>query len=233
MRWDPFRQVAPFLTGDEEPSRFMPDFQIEKTEDGFFFKADLAGIKENEVDIAVTGNRLTISGHIYNPRECSYAGFTRAFTLPEESDGNKQIRAALDGGVLTVGWSKGLDELRRKQRTCRATIRWRAGNRKAGRRETAGGAEAVGGRGRVMITLRRAAQRQPRPEPQAGRVAHVRPAGPEWIRSRMGSAPSRFSTRSGCRRGRPCRGARIAMARSSPTCERARSRTTIPAGARA
>ena len=31
--------------------------------------------------------------------------------------------------------------------------------------------------------------------------------------------------------GRPCRGARIAMPTSSPTCERARSRTTIPAGA--
>ena len=33
--------------------------------------------------------------------------------------------------------------------------------------------------------------------------------------------------------GATFRGARIAMPRSSPTCERARSRTTIPAGARA
>jgi len=64
MRWDPFRDAAPFLTGDEEPTRFMPDFQIEETDDGFVFRADLLGIKENEVDIAVTGDRLTISGHI-------------------------------------------------------------------------------------------------------------------------------------------------------------------------
>src|SRR6185295_19837030 len=72
IRLDPFREVAPFLIGDEESTRFMPDFLIEKTEEGFVFKADLLGIKENEVDISVTGNRLTISGHIYDPRACSY-----------------------------------------------------------------------------------------------------------------------------------------------------------------
>jgi len=108
IRSDPFREAAPFLTGNEEPTRFMPDFQIEKTDDGFLFKADLLGIKENEVDIAVTGNRLTISGHIYDPHACSYSGFTRAFALPGGKDGDKAIRAALDGGVLTVMLSKGL-----------------------------------------------------------------------------------------------------------------------------
>jgi HSP20 family protein len=108
MRWDPFHQVVPFLTGDEEPTRFTPDFQIDKTEDGFVFRADLFGIKENELDIAVTGNRLTIRGHIYDARERSYAAFTRAFTLPEGSDPNRKIRAALDGGVLTVMLSEGL-----------------------------------------------------------------------------------------------------------------------------
>ena len=39
-RWDPFRQVAPFLTEDDESARFKPDFN-EKTEGGFLFKADL------------------------------------------------------------------------------------------------------------------------------------------------------------------------------------------------
>ena len=104
MRADPFGLGAPFLTGEERP-RFVPDFQLEKTEDSFVFKANLLGIKDNEVDIAVAGDRLTISGHLYDPRACSYAGFTRAFTLPEGSSGNKQIRAALDAGVLTVTFS--------------------------------------------------------------------------------------------------------------------------------
>ena len=109
MRADPFRPVAPWSTGDHEPARFKPDFQIETTEDGFVFKADLAGIKENEVDIAVTGNRLTISGHIYDARAGSFAGFTRVFTLPEGNDSNDEVRAALDRGVLTVRWSTRLE----------------------------------------------------------------------------------------------------------------------------
>jgi HSP20 family protein len=104
MRAGPFGQGAPSLTG-EEPPRFVPDFQLEKTEDSFVFKANLLGIKENEVDIAVAGDRLTISGHLYDPRACSYSGFTRAFTLPDGSRGAKQVRAALDGGVLTVTFS--------------------------------------------------------------------------------------------------------------------------------
>ena len=108
-RWDPFRQVAPFLTGDDESARFRPDFKIENIEGGFLFKADLPGIKENEIDIAVSGNRLTISGHIYDSRECSFAGFTSAFTLPEGSGGNRKIHAALDRGVLTVLWSNRLE----------------------------------------------------------------------------------------------------------------------------
>jgi HSP20 family protein len=109
MRADPFRPVVPWSTGDQEPARFKPDFQIETTADGFVFKAELAGIKENEVDIAVTGNRLTISGHIYDTRAGSFAGFTRVFTLPEGSDSNDSVRAALDRGVLTVRWSKRLE----------------------------------------------------------------------------------------------------------------------------
>jgi len=105
MRADPFRQVALFPTDGAEPMRFEPDFQVEKTEDSFSFKAELLGIKENEVDIVVSGDRLTISGHLYDPGACSYAGFTRAFTLPETHDSDKPVRAALDRGVLTVTFS--------------------------------------------------------------------------------------------------------------------------------
>jgi HSP20 family protein len=104
MRADPFGLGAP-LPARDEPPRFVPDFQLEKTDDSFVFTANLLGIKDNEVDIAVAGDRLTISGHLYDPHACSYSGFTRAFTLPEGSRGDKQIRAALDDGVLTVTFS--------------------------------------------------------------------------------------------------------------------------------
>jgi HSP20 family protein len=111
MPWDPFHQLPSSLTGDEEP-RFAPDFHIEETEDGFAFKADLPGIKANEVAITVSGTWLTIRGHIYDAGACSFAGFTRAFTLPEKTDGNQQIRAELDRGVLTVLLSKRREQVR-------------------------------------------------------------------------------------------------------------------------
>ena len=111
MRWDPFRQMAS-VTGEEQPARFTPDFEVKETKDGFVFKADVPGIKETDLEITMTGNRLTISGKreaektentdIYYARECSYGGFTRAFTLPEGTDGDNRIRADLDQGVLTL-----------------------------------------------------------------------------------------------------------------------------------
>jgi HSP20 family protein len=105
MRADLFFQSPASPTAEEAPTRFMPDFQIEQSDDGFVFRADLLGIKENEVDIALTGDRLTISGHLYDPRACSYARFTRGFTLPPTHTGDRPIRAVLDGGVLTVTFS--------------------------------------------------------------------------------------------------------------------------------
>lgn len=110
--WDPFRQMAPFMTGEDPPARFSPDFEIKETKDGFLFKADVPGIKEKDLEVTMTGNRLTISGKreatkeenndSYYARECSYGSFIRAFTLPEGTDGNNHIRADLNQGVLTL-----------------------------------------------------------------------------------------------------------------------------------
>jgi len=104
--------MAPFLTGEEQPGRLTPTFEVRETKEGFVFKADVPGIKEKDLEITMTGNRLTISGKreaekaentdIFYARECSYGGFTRAFTLPEGTDGNNQIRAELNQGVLTL-----------------------------------------------------------------------------------------------------------------------------------
>lgn len=112
MRWDPFRQMSPFLTGEEQPARFAPDFEIKETKDSFVFKADVPGIKEKDLEITMTGDRLTISGKrepekeekagTYYACERSYGAFTRAFTLPEGTDGNNHIRAELNEGVLTL-----------------------------------------------------------------------------------------------------------------------------------
>lgn len=112
MRWDPFREMAPFSTEAAQPARFAPDFEIRETKDGFLFKADLPGVKEKDLEISITGNRLTISGKreaekdestdTYYACERSYGAFTRAFTVPEGTAAGNQIRAELNQGVLTL-----------------------------------------------------------------------------------------------------------------------------------
>lgn len=112
MGWDPFREMAPFWPGEEQPVRFAPDFEVKETKAGFVFNADVPGIKEKDLEITMTGNRLTISGKrevemedgtdTYYARERSYGSFTRAFTLPEGTDGGDHIRASLHEGVLTL-----------------------------------------------------------------------------------------------------------------------------------
>lgn len=111
-RWDPFQEMAPFWPGEEQPVRFAPDFEVKETKEGFVFKADVPGIKEKDLEITMTGNRLTISGKreaemeertdTYYACERSYGSFTRAFTLPEGTDGGDHILADLKEGVLTL-----------------------------------------------------------------------------------------------------------------------------------
>src|SRR4029453_12480087 len=62
IRWDPFREMAPFWPGEEQPVRYAPDFEVKETKEGFVFKADVPGVKEKDLEITLTGNRLTISG---------------------------------------------------------------------------------------------------------------------------------------------------------------------------
>jgi HSP20 family protein len=68
-------------------------------------------VKEEEVDVSLTGNRLTISGQReeekredsdrYHAYECSYGSFTRSFSLPEGTDPDN-VKAEMKDGVLNV-----------------------------------------------------------------------------------------------------------------------------------
>ena len=121
---DPFRQMSPFWPGEEQPVRFTPDFEVKETKEGFVFKADLPGVKEKDLEITMTGNRLTISGKreadmeekadTYYACERSYGSFTRSFTLPEGTDGENHSRAELKEGVLTLLLPKKLEQQPRR-----------------------------------------------------------------------------------------------------------------------
>jgi HSP20 family protein len=109
LRWDPFGE---FDRGTGfQGGTFAPSVNVRETTQSFVFRADLPGVKEDNVEILLTGNRLTISGHRedekreetdrYHAYESSYGSFARSFTLPEGTD-SEHVRAEMKDGILEV-----------------------------------------------------------------------------------------------------------------------------------
>jgi HSP20 family protein len=112
MRWDPFAELGTWGTRE---AAFVPSFEVKETKDAYLFRADLPGVREEDLEISLTGNRLTVSGkreeekreedERYYAYERSYGSFSRAFTLPEGGDVD-HANAELSNGVLTVSIPK-------------------------------------------------------------------------------------------------------------------------------
>lgn len=113
LNWDPFRQMEPSFAAQE--LTFLPEFEVSENKDGYLFKADLPGVKEPDIQISLTGDRLLISGkresaeehkgETYYVCERSYGQFSRSFTLPEGAD-TGHMKADLSNGVLTIALPK-------------------------------------------------------------------------------------------------------------------------------
>jgi HSP20 family protein len=108
LRWDPYRD---FGFPEETANSFMPSFDVQETPDAYLFTADMPGIRKEDLDLQLAGNRLTISGRresetvsdegqIYS-QERSFGTFSRSFTLPEEVESGK-VAAELRDGVLSL-----------------------------------------------------------------------------------------------------------------------------------
>lgn len=114
MNWDPFAEMAPALNRAGE-TIFSPRFEVKETSNAYVFKADLPGIEEKDLDITLTGNRLTVSGkreaehrdegETFYAYERSYGSFSRSFTLPDGADVD-HAEADLRSGVLTLSIPK-------------------------------------------------------------------------------------------------------------------------------
>jgi HSP20 family protein len=126
---DPF-QVArdllswdPFFGGGRQVTAFSPAFEVKETNEAFVLKADIPGVAEADVDIAVHNNVLTVSGHraaeerkegeSFALYERQYGSFSRSFSLPDTADGER-IAAKLDSGVLTLSIFKKAEAKPRK-----------------------------------------------------------------------------------------------------------------------
>ncbi len=112
MSWDPFSEMAAFPSIEQQRGlAFNVAFDVKETKDAYLFKADLPGIKDRDLEVTMTGNRLNVSGKReeekeeksdrYYTYERSYGSFSRSFTLPDGADIEK-LRASLDQGVLTI-----------------------------------------------------------------------------------------------------------------------------------
>lgn len=91
--------------------RHQPNFDVTETKDAFLFKADVPGVKKDDLEITTTGNRIQISGKrdideekksdtVYT-YERQYGSFTRSFTLPAGAD-IEHAKSGLKDGVLTL-----------------------------------------------------------------------------------------------------------------------------------
>ena len=125
VRWEPMRELNTLQTEmnrlfnsffDEggrngERRRWAPAVDLVEREDSLVLRADLPGLKEEDVHIEVRDNVLTISGERraefedseqgYYRIERAFGSFSRSLTLPEGVDSDK-IDASFENGVLEV-----------------------------------------------------------------------------------------------------------------------------------
>jgi HSP20 family protein len=89
---------------------FTPNVDILETKDGLMILADLPGADENDVNVTLKNDVLSIeaqivsnetNGHKLAYREYNIGDYRRAFTINEAIDGSK-IKAKMKGGVLHI-----------------------------------------------------------------------------------------------------------------------------------
>ena len=100
------------------PEGWTPAVETEETDDAYVIRAELPGMKADDIDIELRGNELRItgevteesSGHTLRHRRGKFA--YRA-TLPTDADASK-TDAELNDGVLTVRLPKAAQAQTRK-----------------------------------------------------------------------------------------------------------------------
>lgn len=92
------------------PAGVFPLVNLTENKENYYVRAELPGVKGDDLDIQVTGNNLAISGQRkiepeegvrYHRREREAGTFSRIIGLPGEVDSDK-VDASLENGLLTV-----------------------------------------------------------------------------------------------------------------------------------
>src|ERR1700683_4309448 len=130
-RWDPLREFATIQDrmnrlfrdsygneGREEAlsnTAFAPPVDVYEDEHGVTLKIEVPGIDENDIDVRIENNTLTVHGERkfekeekeenYRRVERQYGSFTRTFSLPNTVD-QESVQADYDKGVLKITLAK-------------------------------------------------------------------------------------------------------------------------------
>ena len=96
---------------EELGADWQPSVDISETEDALEVKAELPGIRPEDVDISVTDDRLTIQGQRKEEKETKekavhrterrYGSFYRSIALPAGTNA-EQVSAVSENGVITI-----------------------------------------------------------------------------------------------------------------------------------
>lgn len=129
-RIDPFRELATLqdrfnslfenfaeMNGKEQlaAGSFVPPVDIYEDEQNLVLKLEVPGVNEDELNVSLENNVLTVSGERkfekeekeenFHRIERRYGSFTRTFRLPNTVDGEK-VDATYDKGILKITLAK-------------------------------------------------------------------------------------------------------------------------------
>lgn len=100
----------------------MPSIDVHETEDGVEVTAELPGVAQEDIDLRLDGDMLTLSGEKKTERtderahlsERSYGSFRRSIRLPFTPDPAK-VQAHCDRGVLKIHVPRGAEPERSRK----------------------------------------------------------------------------------------------------------------------
>ncbi len=144
IRWDPFRDMVTLrekmnrlfedqFTGKEGKDivqgTWVPSVDIYENESELILTAEVPGVKEDDIEIKIEDNTLSISGERkfeketkeenYHRIERSYGSFYRSFTLPNFID-HEKIKAEHENGLLRITMPKRAELKARKVQVLKA-----------------------------------------------------------------------------------------------------------------
>ncbi|PYS20359.1 MAG: molecular chaperone [Acidobacteria bacterium] len=129
-RWDPFQEIASLQNrvnslfqdygraGQDElttTGSFVPAVDVYEDEHKVTLKLEIPGINQEDVDVRLENNTLTVRGERkfekeekeenFHRIERRYGSFARSFTLPSTLD-SENVQASYDNGVLKIELAK-------------------------------------------------------------------------------------------------------------------------------